>query len=73
MENQRFTSVCSPYYTQYTLIKTFIDPQTLMRLEEVESKDSRGTTIVEARAGYFNALLNLNTFHRNKIETQLTT
>ena len=68
MENQRFTSVCSPYYTQYTLLRSFIDPQTLIQLEEVESKDSRGTTLIEARAGYFDALLNLNAFYRNKIE-----
>jgi hypothetical protein len=68
MENQKFTSVCSPYYTQYTLLKTFTDHATHQLLEVVESKDRRGRTRVEARAGYFDSLLNLNEFYRNKIE-----
>ena len=68
MKNEEFTSVCSPYHTRYTLLRSFIDPRTRMRLEEVESRDSRGATIIEARAGYFDSLLNLNEFYRNKIE-----
>lgn len=64
MRGDYFISCCPPYFTKYTLLE--INGFN----EKVESNDKRGTTIIEAKLGYFRSILELDEFYKQQKQLQ---